>query len=278
MTVNDLLRERLLSKLNLSPDSVGSINDLLYAYLLDPDSGGGGGGLNDAGVAALVENTESDTRQALDVLYSGGGGGGDSITLANPAPMVATPPEETVIPAYGVKLAFVPLAVPEFESDDPVPISFDTDGASDGDIIFLTMVQSPASPAIDLLADAAPGMVVINPPSAGTASTIAILTYIETPGIWYPLFHPTILSDAGGGVSEDENNALISGSDGKAWLDNDSFSDFVTNSSLASALKYATVSWTLEADEDESDLPSDFPTGPLYPGGPDPLIFRKKAE
>lgn len=36
----------------------------------------GGGGLDDAGVAALVEDTGSATRAALDGIYSGGGGGG----------------------------------------------------------------------------------------------------------------------------------------------------------------------------------------------------------
>lgn len=50
-------------------DTRGAL-DILYS------GGGGGSGLDDAGVAALIENEESDTRGALDTLYEGGGSGG----------------------------------------------------------------------------------------------------------------------------------------------------------------------------------------------------------
>lgn len=45
-------------------------------------TGGSGGGLDDAGVAALVESPTSGTRTALDGLYSGGGGGLDDEGVA----------------------------------------------------------------------------------------------------------------------------------------------------------------------------------------------------
>src|SRR5690606_18891915 len=46
------------------------------------DESGGGGGLDDAGVAALVESESSATRTALDGLYTGGGGGLDDAGVA----------------------------------------------------------------------------------------------------------------------------------------------------------------------------------------------------
>lgn len=179
MTINDLLRERLISKLGLDPDSVGSINDLLYAYLLDPpdNGGGGGGGLDpedlDTEVAALIQQNSGDPssiRAALDSLYGTGEGG------LNDAGVAA------------------------------------------------------------LLED------------TGSATYAAL-------GL--------LLADKSG-VSADENNALSEGSDGKPFLDADS-------------LKYVAPIWVLEAEETEADIPADFPTEPLFTGGPPPIVLRKKA-
>lgn len=47
-------------------------------------------------------------------------------------------------------------------------------------------------------------------------------------------------------------------------------------SSLTALLKYVGAVWVLEADEDESDLPGDFPTAPLFTGGPPPIVLRKR--
>lgn len=175
MTINDLLRERLISKLGLDPDSVGSINDLLYAYLLDPDDGGGGLDPEDLDteVTALIQQNSGDPsniRAALDGLYGTGEGG---LNDAGVAALIE-----------------------------------DTDSA--------------------------------------TYNALGLL-----------------LADKGG-VSTDENNALSEGLDGKPFLDADS-------------LKYVAPIWVLEAEETEADIPADFPTEPLFAGGPPPIVLRKKA-
>lgn len=80
-------------------------------------------------------------------------------------------------------------------------------------------------------------------------------------------------------VSDDAGNAVTLGTDGGVYVDAaQPPGDYVEASDIASQFKYAAPVWVLEADEDEDDLPEDFPTAPFFDGGPPPIILRKKDE
>lgn len=80
-------------------------------------------------------------------------------------------------------------------------------------------------------------------------------------------------------ISEDPDNAANLGSDGGVWVGvSQPPGDYVEAGDLSDLFKYAAPIWVLEADEDEDDLPEDFPTSPIFSGGPPPIVLRKKDE
>ena len=80
-------------------------------------------------------------------------------------------------------------------------------------------------------------------------------------------------------ISEDEDNAATEGTDGGVFVpESQAPGDYVTWSALAALLKYAAPIAVLEEDEDENDLPADFPTSPFYTGGTPPIVIGKKEE
>lgn len=80
-------------------------------------------------------------------------------------------------------------------------------------------------------------------------------------------------------ISTDLDNAAGYGSDGGVYVGpSQPPGDYVETSDLAAQFKYAAAVWVLEANEDETDLPEDFPTEPLFSGGPPPIVLRKKDE
>lgn len=80
-------------------------------------------------------------------------------------------------------------------------------------------------------------------------------------------------------ISADEDNAASAGSDGGVFVSPaQPPGDYPENSDIEALLKYAAPVWVLEFDEDENDLPEDFPTAPLFAGGPPPIVLRKKDD
>jgi len=80
-------------------------------------------------------------------------------------------------------------------------------------------------------------------------------------------------------ISEDPDNTAGLGSDGGVWVSPaQPPGDYVETSDLAEQFKYAAAVWVLEANEDETDLPGDFPDAPFFTGGPPPIVLRKKDE
>lgn len=80
-------------------------------------------------------------------------------------------------------------------------------------------------------------------------------------------------------ISADLDNTAGLGSDGGVYVGaSQPPGDYIEPSDLATMLKYAAPLWVLEANEDETDLPADFPTAPFFPGGPPPIVLRKKPE
>lgn len=80
-------------------------------------------------------------------------------------------------------------------------------------------------------------------------------------------------------VSADADNAATVGSDGGVFAPQSAPpGDYATNAGIETLLKYAAPVWVLEANEDETDLPGDFPDAPFFTGGPPPIVLRKKDE
>lgn len=84
-------------------------------------------------------------------------------------------------------------------------------------------------------------------------------------------------ADKTGLVSEDPDNYATVGGDGGVFVPQSQPPGNYIDADDP-RVKYLAAIWVLEADEDESDLPEDFPTSPLFTGGPPPIVLRKKDE
>lgn len=84
-------------------------------------------------------------------------------------------------------------------------------------------------------------------------------------------------ADKTGLVSEDPDNYATYGGDGGVFVPQSQPPGNYIDADDP-RVKYLAAIWVLEADEDESDLPEDFPTQPLFDGGPPPIVLRKKDE